>query len=300
MFTSKKNGNKIFLPYSGSYYDSKKPSDGTVTYYWTSTGNTNDEKKAWAVKLASGTATMTECQRRTGLPVRACAYEDDTPIEVPYAVVSSDKKTLTFYYDDQKDNRSGTKYSLNEGYSTPGWYNPASTITKVVFNSSFANARPTSCNSWFSNMKQLTTISGLNYLNTSAVTIMAGMFSSCELLGSINVSNFNTSKVIDMSGMFAGCKELTSVYFGEQFSTENARDFSSMFEGCETLSFLDLSGFKTENLENTERMFAGCKNLSSLNLENFDVRKLKNSSEMFEDCQTLKKVINPSKGELKL
>ena len=73
-----------------------------------------------------------------------------------------------------------------------------------------------------------------------------------------------------------------------------------MFEGCETLSFLDLSGFKTEKLENTERMFAGCKNLSSLNLESFDVRQLKNSAGMFEDCQILKKVINPSKGELKL
>ena len=116
----------------------------------------------------------------------------------------------------------------------------------------------------------------------------------------IDLSGFDTKNAKNMSGMFAGCKELTSVYFGEQFSTENVRDFSSMFEGCETLSFLDLSGFKTENLENTERMFAGCKNLSSLNLENFDVRKLKNSSEMFEDCQTLKKVINPSKGELKL
>ena len=47
-------------------------------------------------------------------------------------------------------------------------------------------------------------------------------------------------------------------------------------------------------------MFAGCKNLSTLNLESFDVRKLKNSSEMFDDCLILKKIINPSKGELKL
>ncbi|MBQ5539823.1 MAG: BspA family leucine-rich repeat surface protein [Bacteroidales bacterium] len=116
----------------------------------------------------------------------------------------------------------------------------------------------------------------------------------------IDLSGFDTKNVRNMSGMFSGCKELTSVYFGEQFSTENVTDFSSMFEGCETLSFLDLSGFKTEKLENTERMFAGCKNLSSLNLESFDVRQLKNSSGMFEDCQILKKVINPSKGELKL
>ena len=116
----------------------------------------------------------------------------------------------------------------------------------------------------------------------------------------IDLSGFETKNVKNMSGMFSNCKTLSSVYFGENFSTENVTDFSEMFSGCETLSFMDLSGFKTENLETTEKMFAGCKNLSTLNLESFDVRKLKNSSEMFDDCLILKKIINPSKGELKL
>ena len=285
MFTSKKNGNKIFLPYAGSYYDAKKPSNGTVTYYWSSTDDTNDSKRAWALKVPSADATLIQVQCRTGLPIRPIAYidEDDTPPTEPYAVLSSDKKTLTFYYDDQKDNRSGTKYELNTGYSTPGWYNPASTITKVVFNSSFANARPTSCNSWFSNMKQLTTISGLNYLNTSEVTIMAGMFSSCELLGSINVSNFNTAKVIDMSGMFAGCKKVTTLNLSN-FNTANVKRMDFMFNNCLEITSLNLSNFNTEQVYYFNNMFSTCKKLSSLDVSNFNTSEATNMDEMFMEC----------------
>ena len=64
------NGESIFFPYAGSYYDNSTPASGTVSYYWTSNMYNSDTKKAYAVQMKGGTATMTQCQRRTGLPIR--------------------------------------------------------------------------------------------------------------------------------------------------------------------------------------------------------------------------------------
>ena len=121
MFTSKKNGNKLFFPYSGSYYDGKTPANNTVTYYWTSTAYANDSKKAWAVKLASGAASMTQCQHRTGLAIRACAYP--ASLSVPsYAPTSIDENRLTM----TSDSASSPIYTLQgikvEGDLKPGIY----------------------------------------------------------------------------------------------------------------------------------------------------------------------------------
>ena len=74
LFTSKKNSVTLFLPYTGSYYDDSTPTDGTATYYWTSTKV--DSKKAYAAMLKDGKVTYSQCQKRTGMPMRAIArYE---------------------------------------------------------------------------------------------------------------------------------------------------------------------------------------------------------------------------------
>ena len=300
MFTSKKNGNKVFLPYAGSYYDAKKPSDGTVTYYWTSTDYTSDSKKAWSVKLASGAATMTQCQCRTGLPVRAVAYVDDgstpTPTTTePYAVLSSDKKTLTFYYDNQKSSRSGTKFELNTGTNNPGWLGTPSTmentdkITKVVFNSSFANARPTSCYHWFFSMSNLATITGLNYLNTSEVTTMSGMFYNCFNLNAIDVSNFDTSKVTDMQYMFSQCVGLTSLNLSN-FNTSNVTNMSYMIHNCANLTDLNVRSFDIRKVTNMENMFSYCGKLSRVDLSTLDFRSGINTSSMLSYCNELNEI----------
>ena len=130
-----------------------------------------------------------------------------------YAFLSSDGKTLTFYYDDQKSTRQeGSAYALNTGTNTPKWldvsYIP---ITTVVFDSSFKDARPTSTYSWFKEQGSLTTITGIENLNTSEVTNMSYMFHACHGLTSLDLSNFDTSKVTDMSCMFYECDELQHI-----------------------------------------------------------------------------------------
>jgi surface protein len=157
-----------------------------------------------------------------------------------YAVYTSDNTTLTFYYDDQRSSRTGTTYDLNTGSNETGWESDSTnaSVTKVVFDPSFANARPTTTYSWFYNMRNLQSITGMSYLNTSEVTNMSYMFLNCIKLTSLDLNSFNTSKLIYMSNMFFGCTNLRTIYVGNGWSTAAVTpSFSSfkMFKDCTSL-----------------------------------------------------------------
>ena len=214
-----------------------------------------------------------------------------------YVVKSSDNKTLTFYYDDQKSSRTGSNvWGIEEtrigdyGKTYPAWSGmgdtPESEVTIAVFDASFKNYLPQSTKFWFLNLKKLEEIEGLTNLNTSEVTTMMGMFDGCKSLTSLDLSNFNTENVQDMRGMFDGCKSLTSLNLSN-FKTENVQDMSLMFSGCQNLTSLNLSNFKTENVQNMVGMFAGCDNLTSLDLSNFNTENVQNMGYMFWICQNL-------------
>ena len=78
------------------------------------------------------------------------------------------------------------------GGNTPEWISKNSYVKKVVFDASFANTRPTSCFSWFRGCENLTTIEGIEYLNTENVENMSSMFRDCYALESLDLSSFNT------------------------------------------------------------------------------------------------------------
>ena len=94
------------------------------------------------------------------------------------------------------------------------------TTTRVVFDASFRDFRPTTTAKWFYNCKALKQIEGLEYLNTSEVKDMSRMFAACEALTSLDLKNFNTQNVTDMSSMFASCSRLTSLDL-KNFNTQN-------------------------------------------------------------------------------
>ena len=178
-------------------------------------------------------------------------------------------------------------YDLNVGISYPGWwYGQRGKIKTVVFDASFANARPTNCYCWFSGCSNLTEIKGIEYLNTEKVTNMSYMFSSCKALTSLNLSNFNTEKVTDMQGMFKECSNLTSLDLSN-FNTENVTDMNGMFYGCTKLESLDLSNFNTAKVTDMTYMFYGCDALTSLDLTSFNTAEVTNMSNMFRLCLAL-------------
>ena len=177
----------------------------------------------------------------------------------PYVVYTTDNTTLTFYY--------GTKpsgaYSLNAGQSYPEWFYDNPNVTQVVFDPSFAQARPTSTAYWLYGMTKLTTITGINYLNTSNVVFMSYMFGGCQKLTNLNLRGFNTSK---------------------------ARDFQSMFYNCVKLTSLDLSSFNTSGVYFMPEMFYNCSNLTTIIVsDNWSTESTSSeyTNDMFKYCTKL-------------
>ena len=157
-----------------------------------------------------------------------------------YAVYTAENTTLTFYCDNQRNSRPGTAYDLNTGSNKPGWYDDGtrSSVTQVVFDSSFAAAYPTTTSSWFRGMYRLqspSAISGMEYLNTEEVTNMSYMFGDCNGLTGLDLSHFNTAKVTDMTCMFDACSQLFLVYVGRAWNTDAVTQSSNMFFLCNKL-----------------------------------------------------------------
>ena len=215
-------------------------------------------------------------------------YFTDAYATMPYACYTPDNTTLTFYYDNQRRLRLGTTYNLNTGDNEPGWKTDRTNanVTKVVFNPSFAGARPTSTYVWFFSMTNLVSITGMEYLNTSQVTTMSHMFQYCTGLTSLDLSHFNTSQVTDMAYMFMNCSGLTSLDLGN-FNSSQVTDMTAMFYGCRGLTSLDLSNFNSSNVKEMSRMFNGCSGLTSLDLSNFNTSKVTDMLRMFDSCSNL-------------
>ena len=200
-----------------------------------------------------------------------------------YAEFDNVTGTLTFRY---KGVKPAGAYGLNEGTSDPGWIGQSSNIEKVVFDASFANARPTNCYDWFYNCQKLTDIKGIENLNTEKVTNMSWMFCACSALTSLDLSNFNTEKVTNMNGMFCNCPALTSLDLSN-FNTEKVTNMYNMFSSCPALTSLDLSNFNTEKVTTMNCMFRNCSALTSLDLSNFNTENVTDMGGMFESCSAL-------------
>lgn len=275
------------------------------------------------------------------------AFAERIPVAILRTNADGKTKTLTFTYAEKpkafaKRGQDGI-HKLFEGMfqdppevlqdgviwveATPTWLNidakevmvSNEAITKVVFDKSFAQARPTSTFCWFLGMKNLTSIEGMEHLDTSGVKYMNRMFGGCSNLEHIDVSRFNTENVECMMGMFKGCSKLkridvsgfktrlvgTGEYSGGMsfmfkgcssleyidvsgFVTANVNSMVSMFEGCSSLEHIDVSGFVTASVESMASMFEGCSNLKSINISGFSTSQLERVSGMFKGCTSLK------------
>jgi surface protein len=205
-----------------------------------------------------------------------------------YAEFNNATGTLTFSRDLSKP---AGAYDLNVGNNTPEWSTQKEDINKVVFDASFANARPTSCYKWFDMCTSLTEIEGIENLNTEKVTNMGSMFSGCHVLNPLDVSNFNTQNVEDMSYMFNRCIYLTSLDVSN-FNTQNVEKMDFMFSCCEGLNFLDLSKFDTQNVTNMSYMFWNSSALTAIYVsDKFVTTKVSSGAKMFEGCTSLKGAI---------
>lgn len=173
-----------------------------------------------------------------------------------YAVLSADKTTVTFYYDDQRASRGGSSM-----WETDLYAGNENKITTVTFTSSVDDARPTTGYHFFYNLYKLTTINNLSYLHTA--------------------------NMVNMEGMFYNCAELTSIYLSTSFTTPKVTTMKSMFDNCRKLESLDLSIFNTDKVTTMEGMFYDCWALKTIKLPYGFANNVKSMRSMFYSCKTL-------------
>ncbi|MBR5036303.1 MAG: BspA family leucine-rich repeat surface protein [Prevotella sp.] len=164
-------------------------------------------------------------------------YFTDPEAPMAYAAVTmnADNKptAVTFYYDKQKDMHQGVTIvrNLNKEHSWTGY-----TLTSATFEASFAGVSTlTNLSFWFNNCSALASISGLEYLNTSNVTTMQNMFSSCTSLTELDLTGFDISNLVNTNQMFYGCSNLDAIYASGNWATDKITDSSDMFGVCNNL-----------------------------------------------------------------
>lgn len=150
-------------------------------------------------------------------------------IKVAYGVLN--QKSLTFFYDTERNNRAGTIcMDIRECASNQ-------MVTQCTFDPSFADYKLWSVKEFFANNENLESVKGLCFMNTSDVVSMWQMFYCCKSLKELDLTNFNT---------------------------DNVQDMGYMFNQCELLKNLNLSSFNTSKLTRTEGMFKDCRSLSTI------------------------------------
>ena len=159
-------------------------------------------------------------------------------------------------------------------------------LEKIDFGDYIDTSNVTSMKGMFSNCYSRLTSLDLSNFDTVNVTDMSSMFSSCSNLKKLNISSFNTSKVTDMSSMFFYCSGLTSLDV-TSFDTSRVTTMFQMFSGCSKLENLDVSMFDTKIVTNMRTMFSGCLRLTSLDVTSFDTSSITDMGQMFSGCSSL-------------
>ena len=218
-----------------------------------------------------------------------------------YAIWCEGNSTLYFTYTtlgDTFDGQTITKvWSGEQVTETVGWMEDFShnadmglheECQKIVFDESFKDVKPSNLSQWFYYFLKVSSIEGIEYLNTSEATKMDGMFKSCSELTTIDVSNFDTSNVTDMNSMFGECSGLTNILGLEKLNTSNVTNMTEMFHACFELTTIDVNNFDTRNVSNMSRMFLNCRNLTSISgMENLNTSNVTNMRNMFNGCSAL-------------
>ena len=192
--------------------------------------------------------------------------------------------TLTLYYDTMKDSRQGAMAMNPDGTNVP-WGEYAESITSITIDSTFVDFHAWTMANWFSGFTSLTSINGMEYLNTEGTTSLRSLFQRCYLLDSIDVSHFNTESVEDMAAMFNECNSLRSIDCSN-FNTSNVLWTYGMFGNCAQLETINVSGF--ENVGECSNMFSNCPNLKTIYSDrDWDIDMQINRETVFADCNSL-------------
>ena len=135
--------------------------------------------------------------------------------------------------------------------------------------------------------QSLTSIKGLELLDTSSVTTALGMFGGCgyasgENLILSNLTGWDTSKITDMSYMFASCS--VAGLDLSRWDMSSCTNINGMFSGTTNLFSIDLSAWDTSSIEDMGSVFSSS-SVTDVDLSNWDTSSAVDMSWMFANSK---------------
>ena len=175
--------------------------------------------------------------------------------------------------------------------SVTAWM-PDSTSVVISGNGSGYIKANTDSSYIFFRFDKLTSISGLDLLDTSSTTKMNGVFQFCNSITDLDLSEWDTSKVTQMYDMFQHCTSLTHLNL-KGWDTSSVTNTSFMFYNCQSLVELNLDNWDTSSVTEMSSMFKNCYNLTRLDLSGWDTSSITSSRyahDIFTSCTNLQEI----------
>jgi len=174
----------------------------------------------------------------------------------------------------------GGEFASNKDETKSPWKNWNPYIEKIIIEEE-VKANQYS-NYLFANLTNLTVISNLEKLDTSAVTDMGWMFygSSKLVSGSEGMSNWNTSNVTSMNSMFLN-SGFTSLEIGN-WDTGNVTNMSQIFYGSKATS-INLQHWDLSNVTDLSSGFVGV--VANLYLNSLDTGQVTSMRSLFQNSR---------------
>ncbi len=180
---------------------------------------------------------------------------------ISHSIIPEDVTKVTFTDETPPTYVSEKNVSKDSDGYLRGWYVPGTKEYKIssckAGKKVFLNPDSRCLFGWKNNLTEI----DFTNADTSLVTSMSNMFSSCRSIKNLDLSNFNTSNVTTMAGMFDYMTGLTE---------------------------LDLSSFDTSKLTVTRGMFNSMINLKTIYVsDKWNATTFVDTLDMFMDCRSL-------------
>lgn len=193
----------------------------------------------------------------------ALTDEEMPPAPEVYTVYNDWRQVLTYYYDDQRESRSGVTELYDPNAVRFADYHDK--VRTVYIDQSMLDAPLTSMEKMFYGgfskkplyLSKMTSIEGLENLNTENVTSMQSMFEGCQSLTELDLSTFNTANVTSTNCMFQSCSNLETLNIA-LFNIGKMEDMRYMFSGCSKLKTIYCNSDWNGSEAQSGYMFSGC------------------------------------------
>ena len=212
-----------------------------------------------------------------------------------------DKGTLTLGDEGDGILKEPNKDSVT-GKTIWPWDGLRSQVTKVEIKN---EVKINTASSMFANMPQLSTVNGLNKLDS--IKYMNAMFEGDSSLEKLIVKDWNLSNLLQCSYLFSYCTSLNDIEIEPskdsagkpQLPFQSTVSMAAMFYHCISLKSVDVSDWDVENVQNFFAMFKECFALQSIKgLDNWNTTTATDMSSMFYNCNALTNV-DVSKWDVK-